>query len=496
MTLPRLEMRDIRKQFPGTVANDGAQLTVMPGEVHGLVGENGAGKSTLMKILAGVYQPDSGEIRLDGETVHIAHPLAGIEAGISVIYQELDLVPDMTVAQNLFLGRKGINGALVHHHSRNAAARQVIDRVGGTFETFRLVRDLPVAQQQLTAIAKAITIGARIIVMDEPSATLTEHELPAVFTLVRSLAAEGRSVVYISHRLDEVMEVGDRATVLRDGKTVAELMLPEVTQDDLVTAMIGHRVTTTPRAQRRFDHGAPTLDIRHIRIPNVIDVTDIAVRAGEIVGLAGLGGAGRTTLLSAIFGAVPADSDMSLGGDSFAPKRPGAAVGCGVGLVPEDRKVQGLLQELSVVRNAGLAALPRWGMRPRATARAMTHEPLRDLGVKYANLDQAVGQLSGGNQQKVVLAKWLTRGIRVLLLDEPTRGIDVGAKEELFRRVHALADTGVAILMASSELTELMRNADHIWVMHEGRNVAVFDPRVTPEDKIARAVVTGKVEDR
>jgi len=489
-------MRAIRKTFPGTVANDGADFTVAPGEVHCLLGENGAGKSTLMKILAGAYQPDEGEIWLDGEKLEISNPVAGIKAGISVIYQELDLIPDMTVAQNLFLGHAESSRGIVQRGQRNRAAQEIITRVGGSFAPTNFVRDLSVADQQLTAIGKAITSDARIIVMDEPSATLTEHELPAVFELVRRLASEGRSVVYISHRLDEVMEIGDRATVLRDGKTVAELNIADVTTEDLVTAMIGHRPTSTAREPKSFDSMAPALELRHVRIPGLIDVSGIVVHPGEIVGLAGLGGAGRTTLLSAIFGAAQAETDMILHGQKYRPHRPGTAVRAGIGLVPEDRKGQGLLRELSVLRNAALAALPLRGLRPRARAQRITREPLKNLGVKFANADQAVGQLSGGNQQKVVLAKWLSRGVKILLLDEPTRGIDIGAKEELYQQVHKLAADGVAVVMASSELTELALNADSVWVMHEGKNVAQFDPRVVTEEDIARVVVTGRVESR
>lgn len=493
MTTPRLEMRGIRKAFPGTLANDGAELTVLPGEVHCLLGENGAGKSTLMKILAGAYQPDAGEIRLDGDLLDIDNPVAGIKAGISVIYQELDLIPDMTVAQNLFLAHPDFRG-LVRRSERNAEAQMVIDKVGGGFSPRDFVRDLSVADQQLTAIGKALTSDARLIVMDEPSATLTEHELPAVFALVRRLATEGRSVIYISHRLHEVMKIGDRATVLRDGRTVARFELSEVTTEDLVTAMIGHRPLSAERETKSFDDLRPALELKHVKASGLIDVDGIVVRPGEIVGLAGLGGAGRTTLLAAVFGAVPAETDMLLDGQRFKPGGPVSAVRAGIGLVPEDRKGQGLLRELSVVRNAGLAALPLAGLRPRARAQAQTAEPLRSLAVRYADGDQAVGQLSGGNQQKVVLAKWLTRGVKVLLLDEPTRGIDIGAKEELFNQVHRLADEGVAVVMASSELNELISHADVIWVMHEGRNVAHFDPRVVTEEDVARVVVTGRVE--
>ncbi len=490
---PILVMGGIEKSFPGTRALDGARLEVAAGEVHCLLGENGAGKSTLMKVLAGAYRPDAGTISLEGEEQRYTTPHAAMAAGISVIYQELDLVPDLTVAQNLFLGRAPATAGFVRRRARNRAAQQAINLVGGRFAPTTLVRELSVGSQQLAAIAKAVVADARVIVMDEPSATLTEHDLPVVFDLIRRLAAEGRSVIYISHRLDEVLQIGDRATVLRDGRTVATFELAETNVDELVTAMIGHRPTSTIRENVSFDDRAPRLSIDRVEIPGLLDVRDIDVRPGEVVGLAGLGGAGRTTLLRALFGSQPnAHVTARIDGAPYSPSSPAQAVRSGIGLVPEDRKGEGLLRELSVVRNAGLATIKPWSLMPARRARLATAMPLKDLAVKYASLDQPVGQLSGGNQQKVVLAKWLTRGVEVLLLDEPTRGIDIGAKEELYRQVRALAEGGAAVLMASSELNELCLNADVVHVMFEGRNIAQFDPRTISEEEIARAVVTGR----
>ncbi len=490
---PRLVMSGIEKSFPGTRALAGANLEVAAGEVHCLLGENGAGKSTLVKVLAGAYRLDAGTISLEGDVQHYATPHAAMTAGISVIYQELDLVPDLTVAQNLFLGSAPAKAGFIRQGARNRAAAQAIELVGGRFAPTTLVRDLSVGSQQLAAIAKAVVTDARVIVMDEPSATLTEHDLPLVFNLIRRLAAEGRSVIYISHRLDEVLEIGDRATVLRDGRTVANFDLAETRVEDLVTAMIGHRPASMLREHVSFDDLAPRLSIERVQIPDLLDVKDIVVRPGEVVGIAGLGGAGRTTLLRTLFGSRPGANVVAhIDGIAYAPSSPAQAVRAGIGLVPEDRKGEGLLRDLSVVRNAGLATLTPGSLLPARRSRAATAGPLKDLAVKYSSLDQPVGQLSGGNQQKVVLAKWLTRGVEVLLLDEPTRGIDIGAKEELYRQVRALAEGGAAVLMASSELNELCLNADVIHVMFEGRNIARFDPRITSEEEIARAVVTGK----
>ncbi|MFS8202770.1 sugar ABC transporter ATP-binding protein [Streptomyces sp. CWNU-52B] len=491
--IPRLVMRDIVKRFPGTLANDGADLVVRPGEVHCLLGENGAGKSTLMKILAGSYQPDAGEILLDGEPVTLAGPQAGLAAGISVIYQELDLVPDLTVAQNLLLGHAPAWGPVVRRKERAELARAAIARVGGDFSVHTPVRALPIAAQQLTAIARALTADARLIVMDEPSATLGESDLRTVFEVIRSLTAQGRSVIYISHRLDEVMEIGDRATVMRDGRSVAVRDLATTTADELVADMIGENRELVGTTDRPRPDGPPLLEIRSARSPGLIDIKGIEVRAGEIVGLAGLGGAGRTTLLKALFADTRATVSVAVDGKDLRLSSPAAAVRAGLALVPESRKEQGLMLDLSVARNAAVTALnrPPW-LFPRRLGRRLASPVITDLGVRCSSPDQPVGKLSGGNQQKVVLAKWITRGdIRVLLLDEPTRGLDVGAKADLYRQVRHLADQGVAVLLASSELSELTANADRVWVLHEGRNVACFDPRTTDENTIAHTVITG-----
>ncbi|MEV0757291.1 sugar ABC transporter ATP-binding protein [Streptosporangium sp. NPDC050280] len=490
---PRLRMAGIVKRFPGTVALDGVELTVRPGEVHCLLGENGAGKSTLMKILSGSYQPDEGTILLDGEPFRAATPHAGLAAGIAVIYQELDLLPDLTVAQNLLLGRTPRFGPFVRRSRRARLAREALDRVGARFSVTTPVRELPIAAQQLTAIAKALTADARVIVMDEPSATLGESELLAVFDVIRSLTAEGRSVIFISHRMDEVMEIGDRATVLRDGRTVGVYDLASTGPGEIVAAMIGEARELIRPTDHPAPEGEPLLSVDRVHLPGLIDVRDLEVRPGEIVGLAGLGGAGRTTLLRALFGDLRAHVTAKLDGRPMRVGSPSAAVRAGLALVPESRKEQGLMLGLSVGRNAAIAAIgrPPW-LLPGRLGRRLTRPALTGLGIKSAGPDQLVGELSGGNQQKVVLAKWITRGgIRVLLLDEPTRGLDVGAKADLYRQVRHLADQGVAVLLASSELTELTANADRIQVLYEGRNVACFDPRVSPENVIAHTVITG-----
>jgi ribose transport system ATP-binding protein len=488
-----VRMHDIVMTFPGTKACNGATLEVAAGEVHCLLGENGAGKSTLMKILSGSYTPDSGTITLDGVETSFSSPIDGVRAGINTIYQELDLVPDLTVAQNLFLGHEPKRGPFVARRKRDRLAQAAIARVGGTFSPSDVVANLSVADQQLTAIAKALTTDARVVIMDEPSAALTDHDLAAVFRVIRELTAAGKSVIYISHRLDEVKAIGDRATVMRDGSTVGVFDVASVTKDELVEAMIGRGLQSRPPHRPRPD-GARTelLDVRRAEIPGILDVSGITVGRGEIIGLAGLGGAGRSTLLATLFGDRTATLDLTLDGVRLNRLTPRRAVSAGIGLVPEDRKSQGLFLEQSILRNAAIAALTPFGINPMRAARQLCTPPLRRLGVKFSALDQPVGQLSGGNQQKVVLAKWMARGIDLLLLDEPTRGLDIGAKADLFEQVQALAEAGVGVLMASSELSELTENCDLIWVMHEGRNIAAFDPRTTSAADIARCVVTGR----
>lgn len=489
-----LRMDGIVKAFPGTIACNESSLEVLPGEVHCLLGENGAGKSTMMKILSGAYRQDAGSIHLNGEPQQFNSPLDGVRAGINTIYQELDLVPDLTVAQNLFLGHAPMRGLLVDKGKRNELAAKAIARVGGRFSPKAVVESLTVAEQQLTAIARALTSDAQIIVMDEPSATLTEHDLVAVFQVIRELVAEGKSVVYISHRLDEIKEIGDRATVMRDGRTVAVLNVKETSKSQMVETMIGRAVDSANTTRQPFEGNGELLKISSAVIPGVIDIKGITVRPGEIVGLAGLGGSGRSTLLSAVFGDNSAQLEMAYCGESIRSMTSQAAVRRGIGLVPEDRKNQGLLLEMSVLRNAGLAALKMFGLNPQKHSREAASKPLKQLGVKFASPHQAVGQLSGGNQQKVVLAKWMARGIKLLLLDEPTRGLDIGAKADLFDQVKALAADGVGVLMASSELSELTENCDTIWVLHEGKNVIEYDPRFTSPKHIARTVVTGSVD--
>jgi ribose transport system ATP-binding protein len=491
----RLRMTGINKYFPGTHACRNTHLEVRAGEVHCLLGENGAGKSTLVKILSGSYQPDSGVISIDGVDVVFANPLDGIAAGIAVIYQELDLFSDLTVAQNLYLGHSPSVAGILRRQRRKADAREVLKRVGATFSPDAIVGLLPIADQQLTAIARALTADARLIVMDEPTATLGDADVKNVHTVIRSLVAEGRSVVYISHRLDEIKVIGDRITVLRDGSTVAQHLVATTRPEEWIADMIGDKTKKlTAVTDRPSPAGEPLLNIERVEIRGVIDISDVSVRPGEIVGLAGLGGAGRTTFLSAVFGARRSKNIIHLAGKPLKIRSVRDATAAGFGLVPESRKTEGLMMGLSIARNAAISCIGAapWLM-PHRKGKALSTPVLIGLGVKHASVNQVVGQLSGGNQQKVVLAKWLTRGVRVMLLDEPTRGLDIGAKADLFRQVRIMADKGAAVLVASSELGELMANADRIIVLHEGHNIGEFDPRIHSEETITHAIISGKI---
>ncbi|CAN5173647.1 sugar ABC transporter ATP-binding protein [soil metagenome] len=492
---PVLEMRGIRKLFPGTVALDSADLEVRAGEVHCVLGENGAGKSTLMKILSGSYQPDGGQILIDGAVQTIGSPQDGLAAGISVIYQELDLFPDLTVAQNLFIGHAPSRFGLVRGRSRRAQSLAYLKRVGATFSPDAVVGSLPIADQQLTAIARALTTDARIIVMDEPTATLGEADVANVIRVIRSLVAEGRAVIYISHRLGEIATVGDRITVLRDGRTVARHEVKDTDAQQWIADMIGDkRKELTEVHTSIIATGDPYLEIDHVRVPGLIDISGIEVRKGEIVGVAGLGGAGRTTLLAAVFGSRASHHSIRVNGQPYRARSTRAAVRAGFGLVPESRKTEGLMLGLSVWRNAAISSIGRapWLM-PHSRGRSLSEPIIGRLGVKYSNGNQPIGQLSGGNQQKIVLAKWLTRGSRILLLDEPTRGLDIGAKADLYRQVRLLAENGAVVLVASSELGELVANTHRIVVLHEGRNIGTFDPRLHSEETITHAIISGLV---
>ncbi len=473
-TTPLLEVAGVTKTFPGVVALEGVEFSLRSGEVHCLVGENGAGKSTLMKILAGGIRPDAGEIRLGGEPVRLRSPHDAQARGIGMIYQEFNLVPALSVAENIFLGRAPTRGRspFIDHRALRRDARALLSRLGIALDPRKTAGECSVAEQQMVEIAKALALDARLLIMDEPSATLTDAEMKALFTLIRELRARGLGIVYISHRLEEIFHIGDRVTVLRDGRRVDTRPVADVSRDALIHMMVGRelkdefpKVVASPGAERLRVVGLTRTD--------AFEDVSFTLRAGEIVGLTGLVGSGRTEVARAIFGADPIDSGrIVLDGKEIRPRTPKDAIAAGIGLLTEDRKRQGLVLGMSVRENvtlANLAGVPGRVLMQRRGERHIAQDHARDLRIRTPGVEQAAVHLSGGNQQKVVLAKWLFTESRVLMFDEPTRGIDVGAKVSIYELMNRLVANGAAILMISSELPEVLGMCDRILVMHEGR---------------------------
>ncbi|HLJ54336.1 MAG TPA: sugar ABC transporter ATP-binding protein [Chthonomonadaceae bacterium] len=494
---PALEMRNISKQYPGVKALDEVSLTVGAGEIHALLGENGAGKSTLMKILAGAQSKDQGEILLNGSLVNIASPQKAMDLGISIIYQEFNLVPYLSAGENIYLGRepRGALPGFVDFKMLYREAQAVIDSLGVRFDARTPVNQLSVAQQQMVEIAKATSKKSKIIVMDEPSATLTDHELKALFDLARKLRAEGVSIVYISHRLEEVFEVCDRATIMRDGHWIATKAVADLTREEIIRLMVGRELKDAiPKVPATL--GEPALTVRNVNRTGVLHDVSFEVRKGEVLGLAGLVGAGRTETARVIFGADAMTSgSIEVLGKKVNIRSPQDAIKHGIGLVTEDRKQQGLVLGMAVRENTTLANLDLlavMGFIKRGEENRVAEKYRADLSIRTPSIEQVVQNLSGGNQQKVVLAKWLFTGSKVLIFDEPTRGIDVGAKSEIYKLMNELAAKGVAIIMISSELPEILGMSDRILVMHEGRITGELMRAEATQEKIMHLATGGE----
>ena len=486
---PVLEMRGIAKAYPGVVALHSVDFSVRPGEVHALIGENGAGKSTLMKILAGADTKDSGQIFIDGKESHIDTPQEAMRLGVSIIYQEFNLVPYMNAAENIFLGREpaSVVPGLIDFGRMYSDAEKIIDELGVALDVRTPMNHLSVAQQQMVEIAKATSRQSRIIAMDEPSATLTDHELENLFGLIRRLKAEGVSIIYISHRLEEIFEIADRVTVLRDGELVATKDIAETNRADIIRMMVGRELSDSiPKIAAEARDVA--LEVRNLNRAGVLHDINFQVRSGEILGIAGLVGAGRTEVARAIFGADPIDSgQIIMNGKPVTIHSPRRAISLGIGLVSEDRKALGLVLGMAVRENislANLGVLSRLGFIKRRKEREIAESYVKDVLIKTPSIEQAVQNLSGGNQQKVVLAKWLFTKSKVLIFDEPTRGIDVGAKTEIYQLMNRLAAQGVAIIMISSELPEVLGMSDRTLVMHEGRIAGELSGKDATQERI------------
>ena len=494
-----LALRHAAKSFGAVHAVVDGSADLYAGEAHALVGENGAGKSTLVKMLAGVHQPDEGELLIDGRPATLHSPAAARDAGIAVIYQEPTLFPDLTVAENIFMGRQPLRaGRRIDRRLMRAEAAALFERLGVRLDPGRICRGLSIADQQIVEIAKALSLDARVIVMDEPTAALSAAEVARLFEVVRALRAGGAAVLFISHRLEEVFEICQRVTVMRDGRPVLTSGLAGLTADDLVRAMVGRQLAQRAAAGRR-QPGEEVLRVDRLTREGVFTDISFRVRTGEIVVLAGLVGSGRSEVARAVFGIDRYDAgSVTLAGQPLRRASPATAMAAGVGYVPEDRRQQGLVMDMSVQQNMALASLDRLrkaGLIRSAAERAFAADWAQRLRLKYGRLTDPVSRLSGGNQQKVVLAKWLGRGPSLLIVDEPTRGIDIATKAEVHALLARLATGGVAILMISSELPEVLQTGDRILVMREGRITAEYS-RAEATEEAVMAAATGQLETR
>lgn len=490
-----LEAKGIIKTFPGVKALQDVDFALEPQEIHALMGENGAGKSTLVKVLTGVYQADGGTITLGDKVLQrIETTKQAFDLGISVIHQELNLLPHLDVATNIYIGRLPKNAlGLVDWKKVHADADEVLRQVAADFDSHDIVRDLSVSQQQLVEIAKSVSRKAKILFFDEPTSSLTPAEVQNLFRIMRNLKEQGITMVYISHKLDEIEEIADRITVMRDGRKVMTKNMKDVSMDEIISAMVGGMITN--RYPKNYvEIGGPIFEVKDLNRKGVLHDINFTLRSGEILGITGLMGAGRTELARAIFGADPIDSgEIFVEGKKVKIRNVSDAINAGIGLLTEDRKTQGLLLNLSVNDNTAIAALNSKKASKKLTARGMLHKKkirentelyCRKLQVKTPSIQQKVVNLSGGNQQKVIIGKWLSTDSKILIFDEPTRGIDVGTKAEIYKIMEELAASGVGIIMISTELPETLGISDRVLVMRKGRIVAELDPKKTSEEEI------------
>lgn len=493
MTDTVLQMRQIRKTFPGVVALDNVDFELRRGEVHILLGENGAGKSTLMKILSGAYQKSAGQIIFDGAEIDIKNPKHAQTLGISTVYQEFNLIPHLPIGENIFLGREPIRfPGLIDRRAILEGAESALAGLGLAIDPRRLVKNLRVAEQQMVEVAKALSLDARILIMDEPTAALTEHEIAELFATIRRLKDKGVAIVYISHRMEELFEIGDRVTVLRDGRSVGTYDVRDINKTELIRLMVNRELTEL-FPKEHAPRGAEALRVAGLSTKTGLKDISFSLYKGEVLGVAGLLGAGRTELARAIFGLDQISSgSIYVNGEAQNIGSPRGAIKSGLGFLTEDRKSQGLVLPLSVERNLCLSSVDkfsRWGVMNTKEERAAASRYTEELRIKTPSLDQKVVFLSGGNQQKVVLSKWLCSEAEVFIFDEPTRGVDVGAKAEIYQLMNRLTAAGVAIMMISSEMLEVLGMSDRIMVMRGGRIAGEFSAAESTQEKILQCAL-------
>jgi ABC-type sugar transport system ATPase subunit len=490
---PRLEMRSVSKHFLGVQALSGVDLTVDAGQVLALVGENGAGKSTLIKILSGAQPPDEGEVLIDGEVAQLQTPVDAERYGIATVYQELNLFPALSVAENLLFGRYPRKGRAIDWRETRAESRRFLAELGVHLDVDRRVGELSVAERQMLEIAKSLHREVRILILDEPTAVLGGSDVDELLDMVKSLRDRGVAIIFVSHRLEEVFDLADHYVVLKDGRRTGAGRIEEIDHDGLVSLMVGRELEHMPAATAK-PQDEVVLEVEGLEREGVLSDINLSLRRGEVLGIAGLRGAGRTELARAIFGADPiTGGHVRVNGREVTPTSPGMGVAGGIGLVPEDRGSQGLFRGLSSAENipmVSLAAKKRWRVSPRAERR-LAEDYVEKLAIRLPDVTAPVGTLSGGNQQKVVLAKWLEADVDVLILDEPTRGVDVGAKREIYEIIRALCARGVGVILISSELPEVLEMSDRILVMHQGRLTAEIDRAAATEELIMSYAVGG-----
>ena len=487
-----LTMKGIDKSFPGVHALDHVDLEVRKGEVHALMGENGAGKSTLMKVLTGIYHKDAGTITYEGKEVEFTNPREAQDAGIVIVHQELNMMGHLTVAQNIFIGREYMNGKLIDDKKMNEEAKKLFDQLGINIDPKETMSRLTVGKQQMCEIAKAISHDAKVIIFDEPSAALTEAEIEELFKIIRDLRDKQMGIVYISHRMDEIKVITDRVTVMRDGGYVGTLITKDSTKDDIINMMVGRVIYEDPKTESQVAPDAPVvLKVEHLNAGRMVKDVSFELHKGEILGFSGLMGAGRTETARALFGADPKDSgDIYVNGQKVEIKTPQDAVKCGIGYLSEDRKRFGIVIDKTVAENSTMATMENFMKGifiDKKKEKDVAQEYVEALKTKTPSVDQLVVNLSGGNQQKVVIAKWLVRNCDILIFDEPTRGIDVGAKSEIYHLMNELVAEGKSIIMISSEMTEILRMSDRIVVMCEGRKTGELGIEEATQERIMHA---------